>query len=46
MLKIMIVEDDLDLLHGLRFLLQAYNCKFARYPMRNEIVKNNRLTSA
>ena len=27
MLKIMIVEDDLDLLHGLRFLLQAYHCR-------------------
>lgn len=39
MLKIMIVEDDLDLLHGLRFLLQAYNCKICPLSDADEIVK-------
>ncbi|HEY4155782.1 MAG TPA: response regulator [Puia sp.] len=39
MLKIMIVEDDLDLLHGLRFLLQAYNCKICPISDADEILK-------
>jgi two-component system response regulator VicR len=39
MLKIMIVEDDLDLLHGLRFLLQAYNCKICPLTDADEILK-------
>jgi DNA-binding response OmpR family regulator len=39
MLKIMIVEDDLDLLHGLRFLLQAYHCKICPLSDAEEIVK-------
>ena len=39
MLKIMIVEDDLDLLHGLRFLLQAYNCKICPLSDADEIMK-------
>ncbi|HEY8732943.1 MAG TPA: response regulator [Puia sp.] len=39
MLKIMIVEDDLDLLHGLRFLLQAYNCKICPLSDADEILK-------
>lgn len=39
MLKIMIVEDDLDLLHGLRFLLQGYNCKICPISDADEIVK-------
>ena len=39
MLKIMIVEDDLDLLHGLRFLLQAYNCKICPISDADEIMK-------
>ena len=38
MLKIMIVEDDLDLLHGLRFLLQAYNCKICPITDADEIL--------
>jgi two-component system response regulator VicR len=43
MLKIMIVEDDLDLLHGLRFLLQAYNCKICPISDADEIVKTTGL---
>src|SRR5580765_6988397 len=43
MLKIMIVEDDLDLLHGLRFLLQAYNCKICPLSDADEIVKTTSL---
>ena len=43
MLKIMIVEDDLDLLHGLRFLLQAYNCKICPISDADEIVKTTKL---
>jgi DNA-binding response OmpR family regulator len=39
MLKIMIVEDDLDLLHGLRFLLQAYHCKICPLSDADEILK-------
>jgi DNA-binding response OmpR family regulator len=39
MLKIMIVEDDLDLLHGLRFLLQAYHCKICPLSDTDEILK-------
>jgi DNA-binding response OmpR family regulator len=39
MLKIMIVEDDLDLLHGLRFLLQGYNCKICPLSDADEIMK-------
>jgi DNA-binding response OmpR family regulator len=39
MLKIMIVEDDLDLLHGLRFLLQAYHCKICPLTDADEILK-------
>ena len=39
MLKIMIVEDDLDLLHGLRFLLQAYHCRICPLPDADEILK-------
>ena len=39
MLKIMIVEDDLDLLHGLRFLLQAYHCKICPLTDADEISK-------
>jgi DNA-binding response OmpR family regulator len=39
MLKIMIVEDDLDLLHGLRFLLQGYNCKICPLSDADEILK-------
>jgi DNA-binding response OmpR family regulator len=39
MLKIMIVEDDLDLLHGLRFLLQAYHCKICPLTDADEIMK-------
>ena len=35
----MIVEDDLDLLHGLRFLLQAYNCKICPLSDADEILK-------
>ncbi len=35
----MIVEDDLDLLHGLRFLLQAYNCKICPLTDADELVK-------
>jgi len=35
----MIVEDDLDLLHGLRFLLQAYNCKICPISDADEILK-------
>lgn len=35
----MIVEDDLDLLHGLRFLLQAYNCKICPLSDADEIMK-------
>ncbi|PWT75432.1 MAG: hypothetical protein C5B59_08930 [Bacteroidetes bacterium] len=38
MLKIMIVEDDLDLLHGLRFLLQGYNCKICPISDADEIL--------
>ncbi|HTS43833.1 MAG TPA: response regulator [Puia sp.] len=43
MLKIMIVEDDLDLLHGLRFLLQGYNCRICPLSDAEEIVKTTRL---
>ena len=39
MLKIMIIEDDLDLLHGLRFLLQAYHCKICPLSDADEILK-------
>jgi len=39
MLKIMIVEDDLDLLHGLRFLLQGYNCQICPLSDADEIIK-------
>ncbi|HSZ31690.1 MAG TPA: response regulator [Puia sp.] len=39
MLKIMIIEDDLDLLHGLRFLLQAYHCKICPLSDADEIMK-------
>jgi two-component system, OmpR family, alkaline phosphatase synthesis response regulator PhoP len=39
MLKIMIVEDDLDLLHGLRFLLQAYHCRICPLTDADEILK-------
>jgi DNA-binding response OmpR family regulator len=39
MLKIMIVEDDLDLLHGLRFLLQAYHCRICPLSDADEILK-------
>jgi DNA-binding response OmpR family regulator len=39
MLKIMIIEDDLDLLHGLRFLLQAYHCKICPLTDADEIMK-------
>ncbi|HTQ66419.1 MAG TPA: response regulator [Puia sp.] len=39
MLKIMIVEDDLDLLHGLRFLLQGHNCKICPLSDADEILK-------
>ena len=39
MLKIMIVEDDLDLLHGLRFLLQEYNCQICPLSDADEVVK-------
>jgi DNA-binding response OmpR family regulator len=39
MLKIMIVEDDLDLLHGLRFLLQAYHCRICPLTDTDEILK-------
>ncbi|HVY75011.1 MAG TPA: response regulator [Puia sp.] len=39
MLKIMIVEDDLDLLHGLRFLLQAYNSKICPLSDADEILR-------
>jgi two-component system alkaline phosphatase synthesis response regulator PhoP len=39
MLKIMIVEDDLDLLHGLRFLLQGYNCKICPLSDADEILQ-------
>jgi DNA-binding response OmpR family regulator len=39
MLKIMIIEDDLDLLHGLRFLLQAYHCKICPLSDADEIIK-------
>jgi two-component system, OmpR family, response regulator VicR len=39
MLKIMIVEDDLDLLHGLRFLLQAYHCRICPLSDADEIIK-------
>jgi DNA-binding response OmpR family regulator len=39
MLKIMIIEDDLDLLHGLRFLLQAYHCKICPLTDADEISK-------
>src|ERR1700681_4050358 len=39
MLKIMIVEDELDLLHGLRFLLQAYHCKICPLSDADEILK-------
>jgi DNA-binding response OmpR family regulator len=39
MLKIMIIEDDLDLLHGLRFLLQAYHCKICPLSDADEIQK-------
>jgi DNA-binding response OmpR family regulator len=39
MIKIMIVEDDLDLLHGLRFLLQAYNCKICPLSDAEDIVR-------
>ncbi len=39
MLKIMIVEDDLDLLHGLRFLLQSYHCKICPISDADEILK-------
>ena len=35
----MIVEDDLDLLHGLRFLLQAYHCKICPLTDADEIMK-------
>ena len=35
----MIVEDDLDLLHGLRFLLQAYHCKICPLSDADEILK-------
>jgi len=35
----MIVEDDLDLLHGLRFLLQAYHCKICPLSDADEIMK-------
>ena len=35
----MIVEDDLDLLHGLRFLLQGYNCKICPLSDADEILK-------
>jgi DNA-binding response OmpR family regulator len=38
-LKIMIIEDDLDLLHGLRFLLQAYHCKICPLSDADEILK-------
>ncbi len=43
MLKIMIVEDDLDLLHGLRFLLQGYNCKICPLSDADEILKTTAL---
>jgi DNA-binding response OmpR family regulator len=43
MLKIMIVEDDLDLLHGLRFLLQGYNCRICPLSDADEILKTTRL---
>lgn len=43
MLKIMIVEDDLDLLHGLRFLLQAYHCRICPLSDADEILKTVRL---
>jgi DNA-binding response OmpR family regulator len=39
MLKIMIVEDDLDLLHGLRFLLQSYQCRICPLTDADEILK-------
>jgi len=39
MLKIMIIEDDLDLLHGLRFLLQAYHCRICPMTDADEIMK-------
>src|SRR5580765_8902574 len=39
MLKIMIIEDDLDLLHGLRFLLQAYHCRICPLTDADEILK-------
>ena len=35
----MIVEDDLDLLHGLRFLLQAYHCRICPLTDADEILK-------
>jgi DNA-binding response OmpR family regulator len=35
----MIIEDDLDLLHGLRFLLQAYHCKICPLSDADEILK-------
>ena len=35
----MIVEDDLDLLHGLCFLLQAYHCKICPLSDADEIMK-------
>jgi DNA-binding response OmpR family regulator len=33
------VEDDLDLLHGLRFLLQAYHCRICPLSDADEILK-------
>lgn len=39
----MIVEDDLDLLHGLRFLLQGYNCKICPLSDADEILKTTAL---
>lgn len=35
----MIIEDDLDLLHGLRFLLQAYHCRICPLTDADEILK-------
>jgi len=35
----MIIEDDLDLLHGLRFLLQAYHCRICPLTDADEIMK-------